>query len=112
YEAAVKRKEVRIGRMFITENHAFDGPRFVINFPTKKHWRHPSKLEWIVEGLEDLRRVVEKKGIRSLALPPLGCGNGRLEWSDVRSEIERVFRDLRDVEVWVFEPTSKYQNVA
>jgi len=112
YETAVKRREVRIGQMFVTENHAFEGPRFLINFPTKKHWRQPSKLEWIVEGLQDLRRVVEEKRIRSIALPPLGCGNGGLEWSDVRPEIERAFRDLSDVDVWVFEPTAKYQNVA
>jgi O-acetyl-ADP-ribose deacetylase (regulator of RNase III) len=112
YEQAVKRKEVRIGHMFVTENRALSGPKWLINFPTKKHWRQPSKLEWVVEGLQDLRRVVEEKRIRSIALPPLGCGNGGLEWSDVRPEIEQVFKDLNNVDVWVFEPTAKYQNVA
>ena len=112
YEAAVKRKEVRIGHMFVTENRTFDGPKWLINFPTKKHWRQPSKLEWIVEGLKDLRRVVEENGIHSIALPPLGCGNGGLDWSEVRPEIENVFAALPDVDVWVFEPTPKYQNVA
>jgi O-acetyl-ADP-ribose deacetylase (regulator of RNase III) len=112
YDEAVKRKEVRIGRMFVTENRAFDGPKWLINFPTKKHWRQPSKLEWIVDGLKDLRRVVEEKGIHSIALPPLGCGNGGLDWSDVRPEIERAFAQLHDLDVWVFEPTPKYQNVA
>jgi len=112
YEAACKRKEVRVGHMFVTENSAFEGPRWIINFPTKQNWRQPSRMEWIAEGLRDLRDVIEKKGIRSIALPPLGCGNGGLEWSEVRPEIERSLASLRDVEVLVFEPTSKYQNVA
>jgi O-acetyl-ADP-ribose deacetylase (regulator of RNase III) len=112
YQQAVKRKQVQIGHMFVTENRTFAGPKWLINFPTKKHWRQASKLEWVVEGLQDLRRVVEEKRIRSIALPPLGCGNGGLNWSDVRSEIERVFKDLKDVDVWVFEPTARYQNVA
>ena len=112
YGEAVKREEVRIGHMFVTENHALDGPQWLINFPTKKHWRQPSRLEWIVTGLEDLRRVVEEKGIHSIALPPLGCGNGGLDWSDVRPVIERALGQLHDVDVWVFEPTPKYQNVA
>jgi len=112
YDEAVKRKEVRIGRMFVTENPAFNGPKWLINFPTKKHWRQPSRLEWIVDGLKDLRRVIQEKGIRSIALPPLGCGNGGLDWSDVRPEIARVFAQLDDLDVWVFEPTPRYQNVA
>ena len=112
YDEAVKREEVRIGHVFVTENHALDGPQWLINFPTKKHWRQPSRLEWIVTGLEDLRRVVEEKGIHSIALPPLGCGNGGLDWSDIRPVIERELGQLHDVDVWVFEPTPKYQNVA
>ena len=111
YDAAVKRDEVRIGHMFVTENQGFEGPKWLINFPTKKHWRHPSKLEWIVDGLKDLRRVIAEKGIQSVALPPLGCGNGGLDWSVVRPEIERALIVL-DVDIWVFEPTAKYQNVA
>ena len=112
YEEACERKEVRIGHMFVTESSRLDGPRWIINFPSKKHWRQPSKLEWIKEGLEDLRRVVAEKGIRSIALPPLGCGNGGLDWADVRPEIEHAMAPLSDVEVMVFEPTEKYQNVA
>ena len=112
YEEACKRKEIQVGHMFVTENLTFEGPRWLINFPSKKHWRQPSKLEWIVEGLKDLRRVVEEKGIRSIALPPLGCGNGGLDWSDVRPEIERALGPLDNVDVLVFEPTAKYQNVA
>jgi hypothetical protein len=98
--------------MFVTENQTFSGPRWIINFPTKKHWRQPSKLEWIIEGLGDLRRVIQQNHIRSIALPPLGSGNGGLEWREVRQQVERVLGDLEDVDVLVYEPIEKYQNVA
>ena len=112
YEDACKRHEIKIGRMFVTETGALSGPKWIINFPTKKHWRQPSKLEWITEGLGDLKRVIEQKHIHSVALPPLGSGNGGLNWSDVREEVERVLGDLENVEVVVYEPIEKYQNVA
>lgn len=112
YETACIRKDVQVGRMFVTESPELTGPRWIINFPTKKHWRQPSKLDWIVEGLKDLRAVIEAKGIRSVAIPPLGSGNGGLEWSEVRPQIEVALQDLPDVEVVVYEPTAKYQNVA
>src|SRR5271167_3335220 len=75
YEDACKHDEVKIGHMFVTETARLNGPRWIINFPTKKHWRHPAKLEWIVEGLDDLRHVIADRGIQSVALPPLGSGN-------------------------------------
>jgi O-acetyl-ADP-ribose deacetylase (regulator of RNase III) len=111
YQAACKRGGVKVGRMFVVQNQDLTGPRWIINFPTKKHWRHPSKLEWVREGLQDLARVLVAKRIRSVALPPLGCGNGGLEWSHVRREIEAALAALPEVEVVVFEPTSAYQNV-
>jgi O-acetyl-ADP-ribose deacetylase (regulator of RNase III) len=112
YEEACKQKKVEIGRMFVTENRTFHGPRWIINFPTKKHWRQPSKLEWIVDGMLDLKRVIRENNIGSIALPPLGAGNGGLDWPDVRKEVERVLGDLEEVYVLVYEPTGKYQNVA
>jgi len=113
YEAACKRNAVQVGHMFVTERQDLLGPpKFIINFPTKEHWRYPSKLEWIDAGLEDLKRVVLEKRIRSIAIPPLGSGNGGLDWTDVRPRIEKALGDLPDVRVIVFEPTSKYQNVA
>lgn len=108
YEAACKIGGVQIGRMLVTENRSLHGPRWIINFPTKKHWRHPSKLEWVRDGLTDLRRMIQELGIRSIALPPLGCGQGGLEWKDVRSLIEQTLGDLSEVEVVAYEPTSKY----
>jgi O-acetyl-ADP-ribose deacetylase (regulator of RNase III) len=112
YKAACKREDVRVGQMFVTERHQFVGPKWIINFPTKKHWRSPSEMEWIEEGLEDLKRVILERNIRSIALPPLGSGNGGLNWYEVRVKIEAAMASLSDVEVIVYEPTSKYQNVA
>ncbi|HVQ74452.1 MAG TPA: macro domain-containing protein [Candidatus Binatia bacterium] len=106
YQEASARGEVRVGRVFVTRNHSLVGPRWVLHFPTKKHWRQPSRLEWIRDGLRDLIRVVRENGIRSLALPPLGCGNGGLEWSRVRPAIEAALSELPDVDVLVYEPAS------
>jgi O-acetyl-ADP-ribose deacetylase (regulator of RNase III) len=112
YEAACKRHEVVIGRMFVTERRDLVGPKWIINFPTKKHWRHPSKIEWISEGLNDLKRIISENHIRSIALPPLGSGNGGLDWSEVRETIAASLDGLADVEISIFEPTSQYQNVS
>jgi len=112
YAAACKRGEVQVGRMFVTESLELSGPRWIINFPTKQHWRGRAKFEWIEEGLNDLRRVIQQRDILSIAIPPLGCGNGGLDWSDVRHAIERTLGDLEGVTVLVFEPTRAYQNVA
>ena len=112
YKKACDRREIEVGQMFVTERRQLIGPRWIINFPTKKHWRNPSKMEWIERGLEDLQRIIREKGIRSIALPPLGSGNGGLDWSEVREKIEVSLSKLSDVEVTVYEPTAKYQNVA
>lgn len=111
YEAACKSGEVQIGRMFVFERQRLGGPKWIINFPTKKHWRNPSKLQWIESGLQDLVRVILEKGIKSIALPPLGAGNGGLDWAEVRPIIVSALGDLK-IDIVQFEPTAKYQNVA
>ena len=111
YAAACKAKDVQTGQMFVTEVHELDGPRWIVNFPTKQHWRAPSRMEWIVEGLQDLRRFLIEQQVKSVAIPPLGAGNGGLAWDDVRPKIELALGDL-EVEILVFEPTKQYQNVA
>lgn len=108
YEAACRAGAVQVGRMFVSENRSLHGPRWIINFPTKQHWRNPSKLEWIRSGLVDLKRVILELDIRSIALPPLGCGQGGLDWEDVRPLIEQALGDLPAVEVHAFEPTASY----
>ncbi len=112
YAAACKAGQVHTGHMFVTEPAELDGPRWVVNFPTKQHWRSPSRLEWITEGLQDLRRFLIEKQVQSIAIPPLGAGNGGLDWPLVKAEIERVLGDVPGVEITVFEPTQQYQNVA
>lgn len=104
YEAACRAKEVRLGRMFVFDSGGLVKPNYIINFPTKRHWRGKSSLESIREGLNDLVAQVNRLRIRSIAIPPLGCGNGGLEWSEVRPLIEGAFAELPEVEVRLFEP--------
>lgn len=104
YEAACRRGEVRLGSMFTFETGLLDAPRYIINFPTKGHWRAQSKLSDIKAGLADLRREIRDRDIRSIAIPPLGCGNGGLDWRDVRPLIIEALSDLPGVHVMVFPP--------
>ena len=112
YAQACKAKQVVTGKMFVTETGELMGPRWVVNFPTKQHWRARSKMGWITDGLVDLRRFIVENKVQSIAIPPLGAGNGGLDWAEVKPQIERVLGDLDGVEVLVYEPTAKYQNVA
>jgi len=112
YEAACKSGEMQVGKMLVTEREdLLSGPRWIINFPTKKHWRNPSKMEWVTEGLEDLKRAIAIRGIKSVALPPLGSGNGGLDWQQVRSRMEASLQSMPNVDFLVYEPASQYQNV-
>lgn len=112
YAKACKANEVKTGKMFVTKTDELMGPKWLVNFPTKKHWRHPSKLEWIVEGLQDLKTFIVINDVKSIAIPPLGSGNGGLDWDVVRDQIIKTLEDLNGVDVLVYEPTQKYQNVA
>ncbi|WAH54041.1 macro domain-containing protein [Pseudescherichia vulneris] len=112
YALACKQQQVMTGKMFITEISELIGPRWIVNFPTKQHWRADSRMEWIEEGLQDLHRFLVAEGVKSIAIPPLGAGNGGLPWPEVRIRIESALNDLRDTEILIYEPTEKYQNVA
>lgn len=104
YKAACDREEVRPGRMFIVETGQFK-PRFIVNFPTKRHWRGKSRMVDIETGLTDLVTQVRERGIRSIALPPLGCGLGGLDWTEVRPRIEAALAQMPDVHAIVYEPS-------
>jgi O-acetyl-ADP-ribose deacetylase (regulator of RNase III) len=104
YEAAYKRGEIRVGEMFVFDAGGLVKPNFIINFPTKRHWRERSRIEYIETGLIDLARQIKRLGIRSIALPPLGCGNGGLAWPEVRALIVGALETLPDVDVLLFEP--------
>jgi O-acetyl-ADP-ribose deacetylase (regulator of RNase III) len=103
YRAACSAGRVQLGRMFVFDSGRMERPRYIINFPTKDHWRSRSRLTDIDAGLEDLRRVLTELQIESVALPPLGCGLGGLRWADVRPRIEGALGTL-PVGVLVYEP--------
>ncbi len=104
YATACKQKEVQPGRMFIYDMGGLANPRYIINFPTKRHWRGKSRMEDIEAGLKVLAEDISKLGIHSIAIPPLGSGLGGLEWEEVRQSIELVLSDMNDVRFIVFEP--------
>jgi len=110
YMKAAREGHVVIGKMLVTKNRSLLKPHWIIHFPTKRHWRQPSELAWIREGLKDLTRILASNRIHSIALPPLGCGNGGLEWAQVKREIEGALAGMTDVDILVFEPTDSYQN--
>ncbi|HZQ27766.1 MAG TPA: macro domain-containing protein [Acidimicrobiales bacterium] len=104
YERAAKHGDIQLGRMHVWQTDAMSGPKWIINFPTKGNWRAKSKLVDIEAGLADLVAVVRSLGIRSIAVPPLGCGNGGLQWHEVAPRIEKAFAELPEVDVRVFPP--------
>jgi O-acetyl-ADP-ribose deacetylase (regulator of RNase III) len=104
YERGCKAGEVRLGHMLVFPTGLLANPRFIVNFPTKQHWKGRSRLDDIRTGLADLVNVIKENGIRSIAVPPLGCGNGGLDWADVRPLIEGAFSDLPDVRALVYAP--------
>lgn len=104
YKRACDADEVKPGRMFVFETGALVGPRYIINFPTKRHWKGGSKIEDIEAGLRALTDEVQKRAIRSIAVPPLGCGNGGLDWRVIRPMIESAFSELPDVSVRLYAP--------
>lgn len=104
YVEACKASQVKVGAMFITETNTLGGKRYIVNFPTKRHWKGKSEMKDIEAGLRALTREVRQRGIRSIAIPPLGCGLGGLSWPEVRERIEIAFADLPDVEVRLYAP--------
>lgn len=104
YRNACDRGEVRLGQMYVFDTGVRGPRRFIVNFPTKRHWRSPSQLSDIEAGLDALVTAVSRHGISSIAIPALGCGNGGLIWSDVRPLIERACRQMPSVRAVVFPP--------
>jgi O-acetyl-ADP-ribose deacetylase (regulator of RNase III) len=105
YEAVCKRHELQPGHMFVFQTGQLTNPRYIINFPTKRHWKGKSQLADIESGLQSLVAEVLQLGIRSLAIPPLGCGQGGLDWAEVRPRIEQALAAVPDVRVLLFNPT-------
>lgn len=104
YKAACDKGEVQPGRMMVYDLGAFNSPRWIINFPTKRHWKGKSRVEDIEAGLTALKAEIVSRGIASIALPPLGCGLGGLDWSEVRPLIEKALGTMPGLRVVLFEP--------
>jgi O-acetyl-ADP-ribose deacetylase (regulator of RNase III) len=104
YKGACGRGEVRLGEMFVYETRTHRNPRFIINFPTKRHWRDNSHMGDISLGLEALVKKIGALGIASIAIPALGCGLGSLDWAQVCPRIEAAMGCLKSVNTIVFEP--------
>ena len=107
YKKLCDAQGLRPGKMFVFDTRRLftaDGPRYIINFPTKDHWRGKSKLSFVSEGLDAFVDAIRQHGIKSVALPPLGCGNGGLDWADVRELITAKLSQLDGVKIVVFPP--------
>ena len=104
YERDAKAGQIELGRMHVYPTGSLSGPRYIINFPTKGHWRARSRLSHVKAGLVDLVATVRQLDITSIAVPPLGCGNGGLSWSQVRPLIFDAFAQLPNVDVIVYPP--------
>ena len=104
YHRACQAGEVRPGRMHIVERREMFRPRYIINFPTKRQWRFPSRMEDIEAGLMALVGDIERLHIHSIAIPPLGCGNGGLDWNQALPKIQSALGPLPDLPVFVFQP--------
>lgn len=104
YSKAVKEESFHIGVVQVVETNSIL-PKYVINFPTKKHWRHPSKMEYIDQGLKDLVNKITEYNIKSISVPPLGCGNGKLKWVNVKPLMIKHFNQIsNDINIVIFEP--------
>jgi len=104
YERACRAGDVRPGRVFVFTTGSMMNPKYIINFPTKRKWREKSRMEDIESGLAALVEELRRLKVSSIAVPPLGCGHGGLDWRKVRPLIERAFAGLPDVRVALFEP--------
>jgi len=104
YERACRAGEVKPGRMFVFATGSMMNPKYIINFPTKRRWREKSRIEDIESGLASLVGELRRLKVSSVAIPPLGCGLGGLNWMEVRPLIERAFAALPDIRVMLFEP--------
>lgn len=110
YSEAYKNKELNVGQLLVTEENILSGKKIIINFPTKTSWRLPSEYKYIEAGLEELIKVIEEKNIKSIAIPPLGAGNGGLEWNKVKTILEKYLSQT-EAEVFIYEPNATIKEV-
>lgn len=109
YLRRVRRGQVHVGEPYLYED--IEKRIRIINFPTKQHWRDPAQLKWIDDGLDKLSQLLPEWKVTSLAMPPLGCTNGGLNWSDVKGLIEQRLCKLNmSIELHVTDSVFKTPN--
>lgn len=111
YERACKAGEVKIGKMLVVKENTLEGEKIVINFPTKTDWFKKSQYNYIEEGLKDLVNVIKEYKISSIAIPPLGCGNGGLQWEKVKMMMNSHLSDIPNVDILVYEPNDAVKEI-
>jgi len=111
YAATCKKGEMKIGRMLVVKESTLYGEKIIINFPTKTEWFKKSEYEYIEEGLKGLIEVIKEYKINSIAIPPLGCGNGGLRWDKVKLLMEHYLGNMQHVQVEVFEPNEEIKTI-
>lgn len=110
YKSSCQRKELHPGSMLVWENNSLiadNEPRLIVNFPTKKHWRNDSKIEYIKDGLDDLKKIIIEFKIKSIAIPPLGCGNGGLNWFEVKPLIVEKLEGIQGLDIRIYQPPTQ-----
>lgn len=111
YAKACKENQVKIGQLFVTEEETvLYGKQIIINFPSKEHWRSPSQYSYIGEGLKALVELIKERNITSIAIPPLGAGNGGLQWSKVKALLEQYLSDV-EAEILIYEPNAHIKEI-
>jgi O-acetyl-ADP-ribose deacetylase (regulator of RNase III) len=105
YAHACRNNEVKVGKLLITEEAILSGKKIIINFPTKTNWRLPSEYQYIESGLGELVKLIKDRNIKSIAIPPLGAGNGGLDWKKVKQLLEQYLSNV-DCEILIYEPSA------
>ena len=112
YRKACEEGTIDIGKIYVTETGEFF-PRYIINLPTKKHWRFPSQYKWVEAGLNSLADWLRKNDVSSIAIPPLGSGNGKLEWQKVKQLIINYMEEFKDrIDIIIIEPAVQYEIIS
>lgn len=105
YRIACERKQVQIGLIFVTMEGQGKDEKFLLHFPTKEHWKDPSKYLYIALGLPQLAKELMCLPIRSVAIPALGCTNGGLDWKEVKEFMTYHLKDLANYkDIQIYEP--------
>lgn len=110
YAKACKTGDIDVGKLLVVKEHTLEGEKIIINFPTKTEWFKKSQYSYIEDGLKDLQVVIDQYNIKSIALPPLGCGNGGLNWDKVKVLIEKYLSDS-SIEINVYEPNDEVKKI-